>query len=156
MTNLNTYIPFGIDALLRQLQTNSFFKNSQDVQRLDIASFIPPNGFITVGDLHNFLLENGVRAAPLTGAVVMGIQNWLDAPNVDFAAGTSLSGLWVRVKGNAIPFGSFGVEKLAATFRDEEEFFEHCGRAQALDAVIFANGSIKTANQLHDFLRPCA
>ncbi|MGI8641492.1 MAG: hypothetical protein ACR2MG_16295 [Pyrinomonadaceae bacterium] len=155
LTTHNTYVPFGIDALLRQLQTNSFFKFNQAVQKLDISSLVPPSGLETVGELLNFLLSSNARAAPLAGAVVLGIQNWLDAPNIEFAAGTSLSGLWTTAKGNAIPYGSYGTQKLATTFKDKEEFFEHCAKARALNPVIFANGSIKIVGQLHDFLLSC-
>lgn len=155
ITPFNTYLPFGIDSLIRQLQTNSFFKHSMDVQKLDVVSFSSPDGIKTVGDLKNFLLEKATPS-PLVDAVVIGIGNWLDA-EIEFASGTSLAGMWNNVNNNnAIPFATFGAQKLVTVFKDEEEFFEHCGRAQALQSVIFANGSIKLVGEFHNHLLPCA
>jgi hypothetical protein len=155
LTPLNTFIPFGADALLRQLQHSSFFQHSMSVQGLDIASLEPGRGLTTVGELKEFLQENA-KASPLTDAVVKGINNWLDE-EIEFAAGTLLSGMWNNVmNNNAIPFATFGAEKLVTVFKDEEEFFTHCGRAQALKSVIFANGSIKTVGEFHDHLTPCS
>jgi hypothetical protein len=155
ITPFNTFIPFGADALVRQLQTNSFFKHSMDVQGLDVSSFSPGNGLETVGELKNFLLAKA-EPSPLVDAVVMGLNNWLDA-EIEFAAGTSLAGMWNNVQNNnAIPFATFGAEKLVTVFKQEEEFFEHCGRARELKSVIFANGSIKLVGEFHDHLLPCS
>ena len=155
ITPHNTYLPFGIDALIRQLQTNSPFKRSQEVQRLDISSFSLDDGIKTVGDLTSFL-EANASPSVLVDAVVEGIRNWLEV-DAEYAAGTELAGIWNAVNNNnALPFKTFGAPKLVTTFKEHEEFFARCGRAQSLTAVIFTNGSIKAVGDFHNFLLPCA
>jgi hypothetical protein len=155
LTPHNTYVPFGADALIRQLQTNSYFKNFIPVQRLDVSSFTAAGDLRTVRDIYNFLLTEA-RASPLTDAFVSGIEFWLDK-DINYAAGTSLSGLWNTVKNStAVPYASFGVQKLITAFKDEEEFFDQCGRAQNLSANLFTTGSIASVGQFHNYLLPCA
>jgi len=152
ITSHNTYIPFGIDALLRQLQTNSFFKHSLDVQNLDISRFIPPDGFITVVNLFDFLNETA-KPSPLVDVVADNLNRWIEQNN-SFGFSMGLENLW-NTKGIAIPYNPNGIDRLCQVIKDGE-FFDHCGKAQNLDRPVFTNGTIKTVGQLHNFLLPCA
>ncbi|HEX8566743.1 MAG TPA: hypothetical protein VF648_13960 [Pyrinomonadaceae bacterium] len=152
----NNYLNAGIDALVAQIKSNPFFFQSQAVKNLNRASFTAPNGMETVRDLRSFL-ENNARVSPYADAFVLGMSNWLDSKIIEFAAGTNLSGLWnQKFNNNVLPYTEFGIPKLVTTFRDDEEFFEHCGTAQALQNSTIPGRGINTVGDFHGFLLPCA